>query len=164
MPYLYHTDEDRREMLAAIGLKSEDDLFDAIPARLRLKDELAIERGKTESETLRYLAALGAKNKPAGGLVSFLGGGIYDHEIPTIVDHLSSRSEFYTAYTPYQGEVSQGTLQVIFEYQSLISRLIGLPVANASMYDAATKSSWVAASTRATAPCSIPTLPDRTLK
>ncbi len=84
-------------------------------------------RGRAEYETLRDFEALGDKNRPAGGLVSFLGGGIYDHIVPSVVKHLAGRSEFYTAYTPYQPEVSQGTLQVIFEYQTAISRLTGLP-------------------------------------
>jgi len=138
MPYLYHTEEDRRHMLESIGLASLDELFDQIPEQFRLNEALAIGPGKSEYETLRTFADLGDKNFAAGSTVSFLGGGIYDHVIPSIVNHLAARSEFYTAYTPYQAEVSQGTLQVVFEFQSLISRLTGLPVANASMYDAAT--------------------------
>lgn len=138
MPYLYHTDDDRRTMLDSLGLSSEEELFEQIPKEFRLRDGLAIDDGLTEYETLEYFGRLAATNRPAGDRVSFLGGGIYDHVIPSIVGHLAGRSEFYTAYTPYQAEVSQGTLQVIFEYQSLISRLTGLPVANASMYDGAT--------------------------
>ena len=138
MPYIYHTDDDRREMLESLGLLSEDDLFDRIPAKFRLKTALQIGEGKPEYDTLREFETLGDKNRPAGGLASFLGGGIYDHIVPSVVRHLAGRSEFYTAYTPYQPEVSQGTLQVIFEYQTAISRLTGLPVANASMYDGAT--------------------------
>jgi glycine dehydrogenase subunit 1 len=115
MPYIHHTDDDRREMLASLGVASEDDLFDRIPAKFRLRSALSIGEGKSEYETLREFEALGDKNRPAGGLVSFLGGGIYDHIVPSVVKHLAGRSEFYTAYTPYQPEVSQGTLQVIFE-------------------------------------------------
>jgi glycine dehydrogenase subunit 1 len=138
MPYIHHTDDDRREMLASLGISSEDELFDRIPEKFRLRSALAIGEGKSEYDTLREFEALGEKNRPAGGAVSFLGGGIYDHIVPSVVKHLAGRSEFYTAYTPYQPEVAQGTLQVIFEYQTAISRLTGLPVANASMYDGAT--------------------------
>jgi glycine dehydrogenase subunit 1 len=138
MPYIHHTDDDRREMLASLGISTEDELFDRIPEKFRLRAELAIGKGESEHDTLRAFEALGGKNTPAGSLVSFLGGGIYDHIVPSVVKHLAGRSEFYTAYTPYQPEVSQGTLQVIFEYQTAVSRLTGLPVANASMYDGAT--------------------------
>lgn len=138
MPYLYHTDEDRRSMLEALGLQSEEELFDCIPEEYRTREPLPVGPGLSEYETVRYFEALGRLNKPAADAISFLGGGIYDHVIPSVVGHLASRSEFYTAYTPYQAEVSQGTLQVIFEFQTMISRLTGLPVANASMYDAAT--------------------------
>lgn len=138
MPYLYHTDEDRKAMLEAIGVRSQDDLFDHIPEKLRFKGTLPIGEGKSEYETLKFFEDIAARNHPAGQAVSFLGGGIYDHYVPSIVRHLTGRSEFYTAYTPYQAEVSQGTLQAIFEYQTLISRLTAMPVANASMYDGAT--------------------------
>ncbi|UCH82608.1 MAG: aminomethyl-transferring glycine dehydrogenase subunit GcvPA [Candidatus Latescibacterota bacterium] len=138
MPYLYHTDDDRQRMLEAIGLSSEDELFASIPQRFLIEDMLPIGRGLAEYETLGFFKRLGDTNRPAGSTISFLGGGIYDHIVPSIIKHLSSRSEFYTAYTPYQPEVSQGTLQAIFEYQTAISRLTGLPVANASMYDGAT--------------------------
>jgi glycine dehydrogenase subunit 1 len=138
MPYLYHTDEDVQLMLEALGLQSVEELFNVIPDRFRVSEPLDIGLGKTEFETLRYFESLSGENRPAGGMTSFLGGGIYDHIVPSIIRHLSGRSEFYTAYTPYQAEVSQGTLQAIFEYQTLISRLVALPVANASMYDGAT--------------------------
>lgn len=138
MPYLYHTDEDRKAMLAKLGLGSEDELFDQIPEALRVVEPLAIGDGKSELDTLRYFESLAAENHPASAMTSFLGGGIYDHVIPSVVRHLAGRSEFYTAYTPYQAEVSQGTLQAIFEFQTMISRLTGMPVANASMYDGAT--------------------------
>jgi glycine dehydrogenase subunit 1 len=138
MPYLYHTDDDRRRMLDSLGIHSEEELFDQIPRRYLIEGDLPIGEGLPEYETLRYFERLSEKSRPAGSAVSFLGGGIYDHIIPSIIKHLSGRSEFYTAYTPYQPEVSQGTLQAIFEYQTAISRLTGLPVANASMYDGAT--------------------------
>lgn len=125
-------------MLAALGLDSEDELFDGIPKQYRMTEPLAVGPGLSEHETIRYFEALGERSNAAGSMVSFLGGGVYDHVVPSVVGHLAGRSEFYTAYTPYQAEVSQGTLQVIFEYQTMISRLTGLPVANASMYDAAT--------------------------
>ncbi|MEJ2720994.1 MAG: aminomethyl-transferring glycine dehydrogenase subunit GcvPA [bacterium] len=138
MPYLYHTDENRRRMLEALGLESEDELFDRIPKRYLIEGDAPIGRGLSEFETLRYFENLAEKNRAAGSTVSFLGGGIYDHIVPSVVRHLSGRSEFYTAYTPYQPEVSQGTLQAVFEYQTAVSRLTGLPIANASMYDGAT--------------------------
>lgn len=137
MPYTYHTDEDRRYMLEFLGLTSEDELFDAIPENLRLDGFLPIDTGMSEPEALRYFETLAEKNHNAASLVSFLGGGVYDHVVPSVVGNLASRPEFATAYTPYQPEVSQGTLQVIFEFQTHIARLTGLPVANASMYDAA---------------------------
>ena len=138
MPYLSHTSDDRRQMLEALGITTEDALFDAIPEKFRVSGDLPIGEGKSEYDVLREFAELGARNNPAGGMVSFLGGGIYDHIVPSIINHVTGRSEFYTAYTPYQPEVSQGTLQAIFEYQTSISRITGLPVANASMYDGAT--------------------------
>jgi len=138
MPYLYLTEQDKREMLEFLGLESEDQLFDRIPPRFRLGELLALETGKSEPETLRRFTGLAESNHPAAALTSFLGGGIYDHVVPSVVSNLTSRPEFATAYTPYQPEVSQGTLQVIFEFQTHIARLTGMPVANASMYDAAT--------------------------
>jgi glycine dehydrogenase subunit 1 len=138
MPYVYHTDEDEREMLRALGLQSVEELFTRIPKEFLIRDLLPIGVGKAEHETIKYLESLAAKNREAGGMTSFLGGGVYDHVVPAVIKHLAGRSEFATAYTPYQAEVSQGTLQVIFEFQTLISRLTGMPVANASMYDGAT--------------------------
>jgi glycine dehydrogenase subunit 1 len=138
MPYLYHTKDDVKEMLERLGLSSVEELFDLIPEPLRLREPLSIGEGLTEFETIQYFESLAKKNEAASGMTSFLGGGVYDHVIPSVVKHLSGRSEFYTAYTPYQPEVSQGTLQATFEFQTLISRLTALPVANASMYDGAT--------------------------
>jgi glycine dehydrogenase subunit 1 len=137
MPYTYLTEDDRREMLAFLGLESEEALFDAIPEQFRVRDLLPIGTGLSEPETMRRFSRLARANNWASGLTSFLGGGVYDHVVPAVVRNLASRPEFATAYTPYQPEVSQGTLQVIFEFQSHISRLTGMAVANASMYDAA---------------------------
>jgi glycine dehydrogenase subunit 1 len=138
MPYTCHTEKERRLMLESIGVRSEDDLFDQVPKELCFEGALPIGEGKTEPEILRLFSELSGANSPAAGKTSFLGGGIYDHVVPSVVKNLCSRPEFVTAYTPYQPEVSQGTLAVIFEFQTHISRLTGMPVANASMYDAAT--------------------------
>ncbi len=135
MPYLYNTPEDQAAMLAAIGAASIDDLFAMIPPELRFNRPLAIPPALTELELTQHMTALAAKNTHAGQKVCFLGGGCYDHFIPAVVDEIASRGEFYTSYTPYQAEVSQGNLQVVFEYQSLITRLTGLDVSNASLYD-----------------------------
>jgi glycine dehydrogenase subunit 1 len=135
MPYLYNTPEDQVAMLAAIGAASIDELFAMVPAELRLNRELAIPPAMSEMELTQHMSALAAKNVHAGEKVCFLGGGSYDHFIPAVVDEIASRGEFYTSYTPYQPEVSQGNLQVVFEYQSLMTRLTGLDVSNASLYD-----------------------------
>ena len=123
-------------MLESIGAKSIDALFDVIPADVRLGRPLAIEPSLDEARLMDQLTALSEKNTAARAL-SFVGGGIYEHHVPPAVDQLLLRSEFYTAYTPYQAEVAQGTLQAIFEFQTIVSELFGLPVANASMYDGA---------------------------
>jgi len=135
MPYLYNTPEDQRAMLEAIGAASIEELFASIPAELRLQRPLAIPPALSEMELTQQLAGMAAKNVPAGQKVCFLGGGCYDHFIPAVVDEIASRGEFYTSYTPYQAEVSQGNLQLVFEYQTLIARLTGLDVSNASLYD-----------------------------
>lgn len=132
MPYVPHTPEDIRRMLDVIGAPSVASLFDEIPAELRPKS-FDLPAGKSEMDVLAHLETLANKN--ASGQVSFLGAGFYDHHIPAAVDALSMRSEFYTAYTPYQPEASQGTLQAIFEYQTAVTRLTGLAYANASVYD-----------------------------
>ncbi len=134
MPFIANTDEQRREMLAAIGL-SMDDLFAAIPPAARCQG-LNLPKGLSEQAVRSRLADIAAKNHI--DLTLFLGGGFYDHFIPAAVSALASRGEFYTAYTPYQPEVSQGTLQAIYEYQSMICRLTELDVANASLYDGGT--------------------------
>ena len=120
MPYLYNTPEDQQAMLAAIGAKSIDELFAMVPAELRLNRPLAIPPAMSEIELTQHMTALAAKNAHAGQKVCFLGGGSYDHFMPAVVDEIAARGEFYTSYTPYQAEVSQGNLQVVFEYQSLI--------------------------------------------
>ncbi|HRZ80699.1 MAG TPA: aminomethyl-transferring glycine dehydrogenase subunit GcvPA, partial [bacterium] len=137
MRYLPITDKERREMLAKIGANSVEDLFSPLPKNVLLKKELNLPDAKSEMEIEKEMKNLGRKNKGAE-MLSFLGGGCYRHYSPSIVDQLLLRSEFYTAYTPYQSEVSQGTLQVIFEFQTMISNLFGMDVANASMYDGAT--------------------------
>ena len=123
-------------MLASIGVSSIDALFDVIPSDARLGRALAIEPSLDEARLMDHMTALSEKNGAARAL-SFLGGGIYEHHVPPAVDQLLLRSEFYTAYTPYQAEVAQGTLQAIFEFQTVVSELYGMPVANASMYDGA---------------------------
>ncbi|ORJ55912.1 aminomethyl-transferring glycine dehydrogenase subunit GcvPA [Geothermobacter hydrogeniphilus] len=137
MRYLPHTDDDIRQMLEAIGVSSVDELFSAIPAADRLQRPLDLPPALSEPDLLRELDRLAELNTSSTRALSFLGGGAYNHFIPAAVDHLISRSEFYTAYTPYQPEISQGTLQAIFEYQTLICQLTGMDVANASMYDGA---------------------------
>ena len=137
MRYIPHTEEDVRQMLAAIEVDSIEELFVEIPAEVRLDRPLDLPAPKAEAEVRRELKRLAAKNATEESHSCFLGGGAYNHFIPAVVDHLISRSEFYTAYTPYQPEISQGTLQAIFEYQSLICQLTGMDVSNASMYDGA---------------------------
>src|SRR3954471_6625768 len=136
MRYLPHTSEEVAAMLAAIGKGSIDELFEQIPKEVRLDRALAVEPALDEASLMRHLEELAKKNRGAD-LVSFLGAGAYDHPISPAVDQLLLRSEFYTAYTPYQPEVAQGTLQAIFEFQTIVSELFGLPLANASMYDGA---------------------------
>ncbi|WP_044896053.1 aminomethyl-transferring glycine dehydrogenase subunit GcvPA [Bacillus alveayuensis] len=136
--YLPMTEEDKKAMLEAIGVESIDDLFKDIPKEVRFKREYNIKKAKSETELLKELSILAAKNKDFKTYVSFLGAGVYDHYIPVIVDHVISRSEFYTAYTPYQPEISQGELQAIFEFQTMICELTGMEIANSSMYDGGT--------------------------
>ncbi|MCX6394438.1 MAG: aminomethyl-transferring glycine dehydrogenase subunit GcvPA [Solirubrobacterales bacterium] len=133
--YTAATQQDIEEMLAAIGVSSIDDLFAEIPEGVRFDRALDLPAGKPEQEVFAELNALAAKNTSADDEVSFLGAGMYDHYIPALVDTLTSRAEFLTPYTPYQPEVSQGNLQVMFEYQTAISELTGLPVSNASVYE-----------------------------
>lgn len=136
--YLPMTEQDQKEMLAAIGVSSVEDLFSDIPEKVRFQGNYSIKPAKSESALLKELTKLAQKNADAKANVSFLGAGVYDHYSPVIVDHVLSRSEFYTAYTPYQPEISQGELQAIFEFQTMICELTGMDVANSSMYDGAT--------------------------
>ncbi|HZG87642.1 aminomethyl-transferring glycine dehydrogenase subunit GcvPA [Paenibacillus sp.] len=136
--YLPVTPEDEREMLACIGASSIEELFADIPESIRFRGRLAVSEALDEGALLAHMKRLAGRNVDLDRAVSFLGAGIYDHHIPVVIQHLAGRSEFYTAYTPYQPEISQGELQAIFEFQSYICELTGLAVANASMYDGAT--------------------------
>ncbi|MEI8032074.1 MAG: aminomethyl-transferring glycine dehydrogenase subunit GcvPA [Chlorobiaceae bacterium] len=138
MPFIVNTPAEREEMLKAIGASSFEELILDIPEEIRLKRALELAAPSDEPQVRKLLEGLAAANSTTADYVSFLGGGAYDHFIPAAIKTIVSRSEFYTAYTPYQAEVSQGTLQAIYEYQSLICRLYGMDVANASMYDGAT--------------------------
>lgn len=137
-PYIPNTKNHQEKMLEELGLNSIEDLFEDIPKSLRLDRELNIGKPLSEHEVAKYIKGLSKKNKSVEDLTCFLGAGAYDHLIPSVVDHVISRSEFYTAYTPYQPEISQGTLQAIFEFQTLISNLTGMEASNASVYDGAT--------------------------
>ncbi len=143
MRYLPHTPEEIAAMLRVIGKGSVDELFEQIPEEARLARPLGIESHLDEPNLMRHLDELSRKNR-AAELTSFLGAGAYDHPISPAVDQLLLRSEFYTAYTPYQPEVAQGTLQSIFEFQTIVSELFGLPIANASMYDGASAAAELA--------------------
>ena len=135
LAYILNTPDHQKEMLAAIGADSIEQLFAAIPAEVRLKRSLNIPPALSEIELTQQLQTMAAKNSSAANAVCFLGGGSYDHFIPTVVDAIAGRSEYYTAYTPYQAEASQGSLQAFFEYQTLICQLTGLNVSNASLYE-----------------------------
>jgi len=133
--YTSATPDDRQEMLDAIGVSSVDELFEQIPEPLRLGRPLALPDGMGEAEVYERLAALAERNADAEEQVSFLGAGMYDHYVPAIVDAITSRSEFLTPYTPYQPEISQGGLQVMFEFQTAMSELTALPVSSAGLYE-----------------------------
>jgi glycine dehydrogenase subunit 1 len=133
--YTSLTDEDLGIMLGAIGAGSVEELFDVIPEGVRLREGLSLPPGRSEQEVFAHLSELAARNVGAGDEITFLGAGMYDHYVPALIDSILSRSEFLTPYTPYQPEISQGGLQVMFEYQTAISELTGLPVSNASLYD-----------------------------
>ena len=135
--YVPHTDEDIERMLADIGLQSLDELFDVVPEALRLAGGLDVAPGLSEPDVLAEMDRLAGLNRHGADLLCFAGAGAYDHEVPSATKRLTFRSEFVTAYTPYQPEVAQGVLQALFEYQTLVSRISGLPVANASLYDGA---------------------------
>ncbi|MEK4229922.1 aminomethyl-transferring glycine dehydrogenase subunit GcvPA [Solibacillus sp. FSL H8-0538] len=136
--YLPMTEQDKKEMLELIGVSSVDELFADIPEQVRFEGLYNIKAAKSESALAKELSSLAAKNKDTDTNVSFLGAGVYNHYKPVIVDHVISRSEFYTAYTPYQPEISQGELQAIFEFQTMIAELTGMDLANSSMYDGGT--------------------------
>jgi glycine dehydrogenase subunit 1 len=138
MRYIPVTCEQREAMLRAVGVNNVDALFEVIPEAVRFKGELDLAEGLSEIVLSSHLSSLADANLPASELVSFMGAGCYDHYVPSVVDHVISKPEFFTAYTPYQPEVSQGTLQAIYEYQSMICALTGMDVSNASMYDGAT--------------------------
>ena len=136
-PYIPNTDQDRHAMLDRIGVRNLDELFADVPAGFRI-DGLGLPSALPELDLTREMAGLAAQNVvAANGVASFLGGGAYRHFIPSTVGHIISRSEYYTAYTPYQPEISQGTLQTMFELQSMICELTGMDVTNAGMYDGA---------------------------
>ena len=138
MPYISTTEQERQEMLREIGLASFKDLIVAIPDKFVLKEQLKLEPAYSEQQISRKVFQLTNTNKCTQSSDSYLGAGVYDHFIPAAVDTIVSRPEFYTAYTPYQAEVSQGTLQFIYEYQTMICELTGMEISNASMYDGAT--------------------------
>ncbi|QGQ44866.1 aminomethyl-transferring glycine dehydrogenase subunit GcvPA [Metabacillus sediminilitoris] len=133
--YLPDTEQDQKEMLDLLNVSSIDELFEDIPAEIRLEGELNIPAAVPEPLLMKKMQQLSSQNKNANNYPMFLGAGTYDHYIPSVVDHMISRSEFYTAYTPYQPEISQGELQAIFEFQTMVSELTGMDVANSSMYD-----------------------------
>ena len=138
MRYLPLSDTDRADMLARVGVSSIDDLFADIPEAARLKGLVNLPTRKSEIEVERHLNRMAAKNVAAGSVPFFVGAGAYRHHVPATVDHLIQRSEFLTSYTPYQPEITQGTLQYLFEFQTQVARLTGMEVANASMYDGST--------------------------
>lgn len=135
MSYLFNTPADEAAMLKSIGAKSIDELFELVPRELRMTRPLDLPPALTELELTQHLSQLAAQNGSPRDHVCFLGGGAYDHFVPAVVDALASRGEFFTSYTPYQPEASQGNLQAFFEYQTLVTRLTGMDVSNASLYD-----------------------------
>jgi len=139
MSYLFNTPDDQKAMLAAIGVGSVDELFaQLVPDELRFRGELKLPPALTECELTSHMTRLAAANVNCTQKACFLGGGSYDHFIPAAVDALAGRGEFFTSYTPYQPEVSQGNLAVTFEYQSFVTRITGMDIANASLYDGGT--------------------------
>ncbi|KEQ26564.1 aminomethyl-transferring glycine dehydrogenase subunit GcvPA [Paenibacillus tyrfis] len=136
--YLPMTDRDRADMLSTIGVDSVEELFRDIPEPIRYRGTLPMSGALDEISLLKHMKQLASRNADTSQYASFLGAGLYDHHVPVVINHMISRSEFYTAYTPYQPEISQGELQAIFEFQSYICELTGMKVANASMYDGAT--------------------------
>src|SRR2546423_5056048 len=133
--YTSATAADRREMLDAIGVESVEELFRDIPEPVRQREPIGLPDGMAEQDVYDHLRRLAARNRDAEAEVTFLGAGMYDHYVPALIDSILQRSEFLTPYTPYQPEISQGTLQAMFEYQTAISELTGMPVSNASLYE-----------------------------
>ena len=135
--YIANTAAEQRQMLGVIGASSIEELLVKIPAKARLSRPLSLAPALAETDLIRHLKALADRNAHADSHVCFMGAGSYDHYIPSPINHLISRGEFFTAYTPYQPEASQGTLRTIYEYQTMIAELTGMDVANASIYDGA---------------------------
>src|SRR6056297_2036910 len=134
--YLFHTEDDRREMLRSIVADSIQEIIDSqVPAELQMQRPLDLPPAADEMALEGQLRRLAGKNASVSSHICFMGGGAYDHFIPAVVDEIASRGEYYTSYTPYQAEVSQGNLQVMFEYETLVSQITGLDVSNASLYD-----------------------------
>src|SRR5436305_4460757 len=138
MGYVPNTPQEQQAMLEHMGLSSMEDLLEPVPANVRLQRPLHLPSALPEPDLKRLLSDMAAKNKNLDTTLSFLGAGTYDHAIPSVVPHLQRRSEFVTSYTPYQPEVSQGMLQAIYEFQTMICQITGLDIANASLYDGAT--------------------------
>src|SRR5215469_13379279 len=138
MSYIPNTHEDQQAMLQRIGLPSLEALLAPVPGEVRLQRPLELPSALAEPDLKRLLSGMAAKNKNLDSTISFLGAGTYDHAIPSVVPHLQRRSEFVTSYTPYQPEVSQGMLQAIYEFQTMVCQIAGLDIANASLYDGAT--------------------------
>jgi glycine dehydrogenase subunit 1 len=135
MRYIPNTAAQRAEMLRTIGVAEVEALLERVPGKARLGRDLAVPAALADGELTAHLMGLAERNAYAGAYVSFLGGGAYDHSVPSVINHLLLRSEFFTAYTPYQPEASQGTLRSIYEYQTMICELTGMDVTNASLYD-----------------------------
>src|SRR5215469_6150335 len=138
MSYIPNTPEDQQAMLETLGLSTLEDLLAPVPENVRLRRPLDLPPALSEPDLKRLLYGMAAKNKNLDSTLSFLGAGTYDHAIPSVVPHLQRRSEFVTSYTPYQPEVSQGMLQAIYEFQTMLCQITGLDIANASLYDGAT--------------------------
>ena len=138
MSYIPNTPEDQRAMLDKLGISSLEALLTPVPENVRLRRPLELPSALAEPDLKRLMQGMAAKNKNLDSTISFLGAGTYDHAIPSVVPHLQRRSEFVTSYTPYQPEVSQGMLQAIYEFQTMVCQITGLDIANASLYDGAT--------------------------
>src|SRR5579871_3263280 len=138
MSYIPNTSEDQQAMLAKLGLASLEELLSPVPEQVRLRRALDLPPALAEPDLKRHMSTVAAKNRNLDSTLSFLGAGTYDHAIPSVVPHLQRRSEFVTSYTPYQPEVSQGMLQAIYEFQTMVCQITGLDIANASLYDGAT--------------------------